>query len=171
MPRIGIFYGSTTGNTEEVVNMLAGRLTEHGFEVVIHDIVRQELEDMMHYDNLILASPTWNMGELQEDWEVVFEEFSRLDFTGKKVAFLGLGDQAGHSETFLNGIGLLARPVEKNGAEIVGMWPREDYEYENSEAERGEMFIGLAIDQDSEEDQTAERLDRWVTMITGQFGQ
>jgi len=169
MAKIGIFYGTTTGNTEEVINMLAERLTAAGFEVTIHDIVRQELDAMMTYDNLILATPTWNMGELQEDWEIVFDDFSKLDFTGKKVAFLGVGDQDGHSDTFLNGVGLLARPVEQNGAEIVGKWPRDGYRYTQSAAERGDKFIGLAIDQDSDEDKTPERLDRWVDMLKEQF--
>ena len=39
------------------------------------------------FDNIILASPTYGMGELQDDWASVIDEVADMDFSGKVVAF------------------------------------------------------------------------------------
>ncbi|BDA73963.1 hypothetical protein CAL7716_081290 [Calothrix sp. PCC 7716] len=33
------------------------------------------------------------MGELQDDWDNFFDELDNIDFSGKKVAYFGVGDQ------------------------------------------------------------------------------
>ena len=62
---------------------------------------------MLEYKQLIIGCPTWNVGELQEDWEKVYEAYKKLDFNGITAAFFGCGDQVGYSDNFLDAIGFL----------------------------------------------------------------
>jgi len=118
-------------------------------------------------DNLIiLGIPTWYDGELQSDWEDYFEEFQQIDFTGKTVAVFGLGDQIGYSEYFVDGIGILAKVVLENGGKIIGHWPTEGYDYDESKGLLNEdYFYGLALDEDNESDLTFQRVEKWVQQI------
>lgn len=65
--KIGLFYGTNTGVTEIVSEELKEVLEEKGFEIDLHDIADTSLEEMNNYETLIIATPTWNDGELQDD--------------------------------------------------------------------------------------------------------
>ena len=84
---VGIFFGSTTGNTENIAEMIK---TELG-DLVTHmaNIVDAEPNDLLSYDVLILGIPTWNVGELQDDWDSIFSSYKELNFSGKTAAFFG----------------------------------------------------------------------------------
>jgi flavodoxin I len=169
--KIGVFFGTNTGNTETVVGKLEEELKSNGFEVDVHDMASASVEDMGNYENIIIAVPTWNDGELQDDWDAVFEDYKSFDFSGKKVGFVGLGDQDGYPDNFLDGIGTLGKPVLKNGGEIFGYWPTDGYEFTTSVglADNGKFF-GLGIDVDNQEDLTDERIQAWVAQIKGELG-
>ncbi|GAB1371379.1 flavodoxin FldA [Candidatus Kapaibacterium sp.] len=169
--QIGLFYGTNTGNTETVAQQLEGILKDNGFDVDTHDMASASVDDMGKYDNIIIAVPTWNDGELQDDWDAVFTEFERFDFTGKNVGFVGLGDQDGYPDNFLDAIGTLAKPVLKNGGKIFGYWSTEGYDFSQSlgVAENGK-FYGVGIDQDNQEDMTEDRLKAWVAQIKTELG-
>ncbi|WP_225914469.1 site-specific integrase, partial [Salmonella enterica] len=51
-------------------------------------------------------------GEIQEDWEAVWEQLDDLNLEGKIVALYGMGDQLGYGEWFLDALWL-----ERNLAE------------------------------------------------------
>jgi flavodoxin I len=50
-------------------------------------------------------------------------------------------------------------------ARVVGPWPVDGYEYTESQAVRGGLFVGLALDADNQDEMTAERVQRWVGQI------
>jgi flavodoxin I len=168
---IGIFFGTNTGNTETVVEILEKELKNNGFEVEVNDMSSASVDDMGKYENIVIAVPTWNDGELQDDFDAVFGEFEAFDFSGKKVGFVGLGDQDGYPDNFLDAIGILAKPVLKNGGTIFGYWPTDGYEFSASVglADNGK-FYGLGIDQDNQEDQTEDRIKAWVAQIKAELG-
>ena len=63
---IGLFYGSTTGNTESVAELISEQI---GFDKIHRiDIAADGLDSLAEYEHLILGIPTWDFGELQEDW-------------------------------------------------------------------------------------------------------
>ncbi len=164
--KIGVFYGTNTGNTETVVKKLKDELTNNGFEVDVYDMASASVSDFDNYENIIIAVPTWNDGELQDDWDSVFNEYKEYNFTGKKVGFVGLGDQEGYPDNFLDAIGTLAKPVLANGGTIFGYWPTDGYSFNSSVglAENGK-FYGLGIDVDNQDDLTDERIQTWVAQI------
>ena len=87
MKKIGLFWGSTTGNQEEASELLQQHMEEAGYEVDSYDIRSTDLSKMLEYSNLIIGCPTWNVGELQEDWEEVFLEYRKMDFSNITGAF------------------------------------------------------------------------------------
>ncbi len=170
MSKIGLFYGSSGGNTEDVATALKTELEKQGAEVELHDIATDDYTRMRDFDRLILATSTWNEGELQDDWHSVYDDLQQMDFSGKTVAFVGLGDQDNYGDHFANGMGLLSKPFATNGARIVGRWPTEGYNFEASEAVEGDKFVGLALDVDNQLELNDERMQRWSEQVTKEFG-
>jgi flavodoxin I len=172
MSRIGLFYGSNDGHTADVaerIKKLFDRL-EPGL-VAVFDIGSAKPEDLMGWDLLIFGIPTWNIGLMQDDWDIFFPSFADLDLSGKKIAIYGLGDQYGYTMTFLDAVGFLGEEVLERGAVLVGYWPTQGYQFEGSLAlDSDDYFMGLALDEDNEARLTDERLERWVTQIAEEFG-
>ncbi|MGB1296516.1 MAG: flavodoxin [Flavobacteriales bacterium] len=168
MKKIGLFFGSDTGNTEEVANKIQATIGED--KVEIHDMYEVEVSTFDQYDQIILGLSTWHDGQLQSDWDSFFEDFKTVDFSGKTIALFGLGDQYVYSEYFVDGIGIVAKEVLANGGKIVGKWSTEGYEHTESkgEMEKG-FFVGLAIDEDNQFDESDERIEKWVAQITEEF--
>lgn len=171
MARIGLFYGTDTGNTERAAKRVK-ELLESKFgagEVDLLEIYKKKKEDMAGYDLLVLGMPTWYDGELQGDWEEYIPEMTQVDFAGKKVAFFGLGDQYGYASYFCDALGVFAEIVEKNKGTLVGFTGVAGYEHDFSKAQRGDQFVGLCLDVDNQDDLTEDRIVKWVDQITAEF--
>tara|TARA_B110000008_G_scaffold133425_1_gene135534 strand:- start:365 stop:877 length:513 start_codon:yes stop_codon:yes gene_type:complete len=168
MEKIGLFYGSDTGNTETIALKIRDKISKENVFVV--DMYDASIEEFAKYDKIILGLSTWHDGQLQSDWDTFFEEFKEVDFTGKTVAIFGLGDQYVYCDYFIDGVGIIGEVVINNGGEIVGKWSTEGYEHTESKAETEEgLFLGLALDEDNQFDQTDDRVDTWVAQIKKEF--
>ena len=170
MAQIGLFFGSDEGNSERIAYRIQKRLGEDVVDV--HDIADVTQVDFAKYDNIILGIPTWDFGQIQSDWEEFWDDIGAVDFSGKVVAFFGLGDQFGYGDYFLDAMGVLHDVVIQTGPEIIGHWSTEGYEFDASKAEipGAGKFVGLALDEDQQENLTAERLNRWCAQIHAEFG-
>lgn len=169
--KIGLFYGTDTGNTETVAEMIKEKIEAKlgAGSVDVHEIYQKTKDDMANYDFIIMGQPTWYDGELQGDWEEFIPEIKKIDFTGKKVAFFGLGDQYGYASYFCDSLGVFADIVEDQGGKIIGFTSTEGYEHDFSKAERDGQFVGLCLDIDNQEDLTEERVDGWLPEVLNQF--
>ena len=107
MSKIGIFYGTTTGVTEDAAKKIGEKLD--GADV--YNIAGNE-DKLGDYDVLILGTSTWGFGDLQDDWQTALDALSNLDLKGKKVAYFGSGDQMTFSDTYVDGMGILNETVE-----------------------------------------------------------
>ena len=163
--RIGIFYGSTTGNTEEA----AENIMEAMGDCVSHmvDICKIEPEALLNYDVLIFGVPTWDVGQLQMDWETFLPRMEGLDLTGKKIALFGLGDSEVYSLNFLDALGLVWNEVKTMGdPKLIGIWPTKGYECDASLGKYDEdHFLGLGLDEENQRDLHEERIVAWVQQI------
>ncbi|PIE03886.1 MAG: flavodoxin FldA [Acidobacteria bacterium] len=166
MSTIGLFYGTETGNTESVAERIA---EQFGSGVDIHNVADCSKSDVEQYDNIIMGIPTWYDGEITGDWEDFFPNLDDIDFSGKKVALFGLGDQEGYAEYFLDAMGTLFDKLVEQGAEIVGQTSTDGYDYDESKAERDGQFVGLALDEDNQDDLTDERIEAWVEELKPAF--
>ncbi len=166
MANITIIYGSTTGNTAEEAKNLATALEGHNINLL--DVANASKEDYESADNLILGTSTWGFGDLQDDWEGAVSILGKSNLSGKKVALFGCGDSGGYSDTFVDGIGVLAEAVQQAGASLVGEVPTEGYSFSASRAVVDGVFLGLPLDDDSASENPA-RISSWAKAISGQF--
>ena len=171
MAKLGMFYGSNTGFTEEIARQIKEMLDnlEPGL-VEVFNIARTRPQDIAQWDCLIFGISTVNIGQLQDDWDVFWPHLDEIDFTGKKVAIFGLGDQYNYSDTYLDAVGILANKVIERGGTLVGEWPTAGDQFENSLAREGDHFMGLALDEDNEPDLTPGRLTTWIPQVLAAFG-
>lgn len=167
---IGLFYGSSTCYTEmvaeKIVEILGNTLVD------IHNIADEPITLMNAYNYLILGIPTWDYGELQEDWENIWDDIDELNFSGKTVALFGLGDQVGYPEWFLDALGYLWVKLRNLGAKTVGYWPVEGFTFNESKALTSDQqyFVGLAIDDENQYELTDKRVSNWCIQILNEFG-
>lgn len=170
MTSIGLFFGSDEGNTERVAYRIQQRFGVDQLDV--HDISDVTQLEFKQYNKIILGIPTWDFGQIQSDWEEFWDDIAAVDFTGKQVALFGLGDQFGYGDYFLDAMGMLHDVIIQNGAEIVGHWPTTGYEFDASKAEiaGAGLFVGLALDEDQQENLSSDRLNRWCAQIREEFG-
>ena len=170
MSKIGLFYSSSTGNTKEAANAIKAEFDKHEDDLVtLHYVTDGPLTDMLAYETLVLGVPTWDIGELEADWDSVFHEMEELDLSGKKVAVFGLGDQFGYPDSYQDALGLLAKKARERGAELVGFTPTESHEFDESAALENDQFMGLALDEDNQANQSAERITAWVAQLVREF--
>ena len=161
MASIGLFYGSTTGDTERIARELQQRLGD----VDIYDIGVCKPGDVLKYDTLIFGISSWSPAIIQEDWLGFLDYFNRMDLTGRTVALYGTGDQRNYSFNFADALGRLHRLVQRRGARIVGSTPVKGYNYFISDAEEDGRFVGLVLDEDSQPEMTLNRLNSWVRQL------
>ncbi|PLY08535.1 MAG: flavodoxin [Arcobacter sp.] len=161
-----IFYASSTGNTSNIANIIAGELAIDE----IYDIADISLEKINEYSNVILGVSTWGDGDLQDDWDDNFEELKKVDFSSKTVAFFGLGDQDGYPDTYLDAMGILYEQIKSMGAKIIGEWEiDESYSFDESKALIDNRFVGLALDEDTQDTLTNKRVKEWTTLLKKNF--
>jgi len=98
MANVGIFFGSDTGNTENVAKQIQQILGSD--QADIFDIAKTTKETLEQYNYLFLGIPTWYYGESQADWDDFFPNLEQIDFNGKMVAIFGCGDQEDYAEYF-----------------------------------------------------------------------
>ena len=164
MSKVGIFYGTTTGVTEDIAHRIADKID--GADIFNIDGNEDKLND---YDVLLLGASTWGFGDLQDDWQTVLDELSNLDLQGKKVGYFGSGDQGTFSDTFMDGIAIIDEEIQKTGATIIGKTSTEGYEFNESRAAKNKEFLGLALDEVNQSELTDERIHAWVEQIKKEF--
>tara|TARA_B000000532_G_C18735052_1_gene348609 strand:- start:61 stop:576 length:516 start_codon:yes stop_codon:yes gene_type:complete len=162
---IAIIYGSDTGATENVAKSIHQKIGEDKADLL--EVNKVSPEDFKKYSTILMGVPTWYIGELQSDWDYFFSDFEKIDFTGIKTSYFGLGDQLGYPDSFVDGIGILAKVVLKNGGEVFGSWSTEGYDFDESLGVNPDGdFYGLVVDDDNQHEMTEERIDKWLSQIS-----
>jgi flavodoxin I len=165
MKTVGIFYGSTSGTTKAAAEKIAKAF---GKDAEIHNIKEATPSMIAAYTNLVFGTSAWGIGDMQDDWEDFIDDLSEIDFTGKKIALFGLGDQDEYPESFVDGLGTMyCRLPEKSG--VVGFWPTEGYKFYFSLAEKDGKFVGLPLDDHQQPEKTDSRVKGWVAQLKTEF--
>lgn len=158
----GIIYGTTMGNTEDAANIIANNIEGETKVVEVSTLKEETIADC---DVLLLGSSTNGFGELQDDWEVKIDELKKYDLKNKKIGFFALGDQESYPDSFVGAMGELYEAVKETGAELIGSWPVDGYDFTDSTAVVDGKFIGLALDEDNQSDLTEQRIADWVKTL------
>jgi flavodoxin I len=165
MKKIGLFYGSTSGKTLGIIDEVEFNLDDL---VDVYNVA-EGIDNMTSYDNLILAVPSYGVGELQEDWEKIFSQFKSIDFSGKTVALIGVGNQTTFGETFVGAIKILYDTVMAKGGKLIGLTSTEGYFFEECDALVDGNFMGLVLDEENQDDLTPDRIYDWIEEIKPLF--
>ncbi len=166
METIGIFYGSTYGMTKKAAEKIKKAFGRS--KVDIYDLKNSSVEDIKKYTNLIFGTSAWGIGEMQDDWELTIDNLSQIDFSERKVALFGLGDQAEYPESFVDGLGTLYCRLPDKSC-VVGQWPVDGYDYYFSLADKDGSFIGLVLDDHNQEDMSDKRIADWIKILKKEF--
>lgn len=169
--KVGVFFGTSTGNTERVADLIAA---EFGVDaegpLEIDELQGNIAQTLGKYDALIVGTPTWNTGADSErsgtGWdEVYYGEMQELKLQGKNVAVFGLGDQISYAENYADASGELHDVFQNLGCNMLGYTSQEGYEHEDSKAIRGDKFCGLLCDEINQEELSEERVQNWVAQL------
>jgi flavodoxin I len=173
--KVGIFFGTSTGSTQEAADIIA---EEFGDDVASSPIEIDEIQgsvaaEFAKYDALVVGTPTWNTGADVErsgtGWdEIYYGEMADLNIAGKKVAVFGLGDSVSYSENYADASGELYDVFESLGCSMLGATSTDGYLHEASKAIRGDKFCGLLLDEVNQEELTGERVKNWVAALIGE---
>jgi flavodoxin I len=163
---IGIFFGSDTGNTEQIATLIEQQFKARHISCMVQDIASSSAADLEQCALLLLGIPTWYYGEAQCDWDDFFPTLKTMDLHHKQIALFGCGDQEDYAEYFCDAMGVLAEIVRRQGGSIIGHWSTAGYTFEASKALVDEShFTGLVLDEDRQPELTAERVKSWVAQI------
>ncbi|RXK11916.1 flavodoxin [Halarcobacter mediterraneus] len=166
MRNIALFYSSNTGNTQKVANKIAKSLDD----IKQYNIKVTACEYMLDYENLIFGISTWEDGQMQKEWQNIWDEFKKIDFTNKKVAIFALGDQKKYKNNFVDAMGTLYKQLTKANATILGFTSCLDYNFEKSEATINNSFVGLPLDLENDDEEiTNIRIKNWIEQISKEF--
>ncbi|WP_343126358.1 flavodoxin [Buchnera aphidicola] len=164
MKKIGIFYGSDTGNTEKSAYLIGKKLKIK--KSFIFDISQHSIKKLKNYQILFLGISTWYYGEVQSDWDEYLNILKKISLKNKIVALFGCGDQIDYSEYFCDAIGILYSFLKKKNVFFVGKWPTSQYNFEKSRAQiNNTHFCGLLLDFDHQPELTKIRIKNWIQQV------
>jgi flavodoxin I len=162
MGKIGIFYGSSTGNTKDIAVKIAEKLGVASSDV--YDVA-SGIADFGNYDVLLFGASTWGFGDLQDDWEDYQKKLTSTNLSGKKAAIFGCGDSSAYSDSFCDALGKIYNIIKEKGCTIIGMIDTEGYSFDASESVIDNKFVGLPLDVNNEDNLTEARINAWIEQL------
>ncbi len=89
---VHVVYASTSGNVEIVVEKVVKILRDAQISVEAHRAEQTPLETISNNDTFILATSTWEHGQINPFFNSLLKEMKSQNFAGKRATFIGLGD-------------------------------------------------------------------------------
>ena len=173
--KVGIFYGSTTCYTEMAAQKIKTCFESNlsGFSIDTYNVADTPIKECQQYDYLIFGIPTWDFGELQEDWDDCWDDMDSLSFENKLISIYGLGDQIGYPDWFQDAMGYLHNKVLLLGGTLTGYWPNKGYSFTESKALTNDHshFVGLPLDEENQFDLTEDRINQWCQQLISEWKQ
>lgn len=165
-----LMYWPKEGNVENCAN----KITKAFGDLEMKSINEVSLEDLKSHDHYIIGcstvgSETWDNTANSDPWPAFINLVEKISLTTKSIALYGLGDQVRWPKHYVDGMAVLFDHFVKRGAKMVGKWPVEGYDHDESEAQNGDFFCGLALDEDIQPELSEERIDKWVKQIKEEF--
>lgn len=142
---VGIFFSTSTGNTETVAEYIADATGGY-----LSEISECDPSELLGHDSIILGCPTWNhgmddhqSGTAMDDF--LYETLPSLDLTGKKVAVFGCGDSSAYCDSYCDAAGEVYDNLVAKGCKMYGFTSTEGYNYINSKAIKDGKFCGYVL--------------------------
>jgi flavodoxin I len=173
MKKIGLFYWPKSGNVEFCAKKIYKKFPQEQIE--LHSVdeindVKLEKYDLFIVGGSTVGADVWENSADSNRWHDFFKVVENSGLKDKPVAIYGLGDQVLYPDHFVDGIKTIKNEFEIAGAKLIGRWPTEGYEFTGSESVEGDEFLGLALDEDQQDEMTDERIDTWIKQISKEAG-
>lgn len=162
MKKTGIFYGSETGTTKSVAERIAKLLNVAAEDV--HDVADTPPSLLGDYELDVVGSSTWGSGELEQDWYGFIDGAKVLDLKGHKIAIFGCGDES-MSDTFCDAVGEIYDELQPTGAQFIGEFNADGYDFLHSAADKGGKIVGLLLDEVNHPELTDNRIKQWTYLL------
>ncbi len=120
MKKALIIYGSTTGNTESMSEIVGAGLKAADMEVEIKEVTNAKPEDLTSdYDLVLMGCPAYGDDEieLQDDFVDFYDQMEGIKLEGKKFAVFAPGDTS--YEHFCGSVDMLEGKIEELGGTVV----------------------------------------------------
>jgi len=168
MKKIALFYWPKGGNVESCAKRISNKFDPD--TISVHSIDEIDYINLDELDLIVVGGSTvgaeiWENAEDNNHWFDFYAKCSAAELTNKPYAIFGLGDQILYPDNFVDGMMLIKKEFEGNGAKLLGKWPTEGYNFTTSAAIENDMFVGLALDEDQQEELTNQRIDKWVKQV------
>jgi len=167
MSEIGIFYGSTRGNTEDLARRIQKEIGRQRAD--LYNVSKVSPEKLTQYKYLLIGSSTWGIGEAQDDMTEFLPAIVNCNLAGCKVAVFGTANQSDYPDSFADGLGVVVNALKKSGAEVIGEMPASDFKFKKSMACENGSMIGLVVDDDESSKKGEARLKAWVGKLNECF--
>ncbi|MEN0642659.1 flavodoxin [Alkalicoccobacillus gibsonii] len=92
MSKIVLVFASMSGNTEDIADLITGKLRANGFVVDQEEMEEYDPANLTEYDGIIIGSYTWGDGDLPYEAEDFYTAMDDVDLSGKQAAVFGSGD-------------------------------------------------------------------------------
>ena len=134
MAKAIIVYGSETGNTESVAEVIAAALEDANFKITLKEVTQASVDELAGYDLILLGSSTWGdeEKELQADMVDFYDDLEGADLSGKPTAAFGCGDS--DYTHFCGAVDLLEERLEQIGATLLDEGLRIDGDPDDDDA-------------------------------------
>ncbi len=121
MSKINIVYGTVGGNTRLVCERAADVFTAKGHKVKLFDAILINVAESLDCDVLVLACPTYGIGELEQHFEKFLGLLSGENLEGRKCAVIGLGDPKYDKDYHLESTKIIMDFLQKKKALVLHM--------------------------------------------------
>lgn len=167
MKKIAIVYSFNSNKSAKIATKIAESFKQFSIEQL--NVESCHGDEFLLYEYYVLSVPTWFDGELPNYWDEILPALEGKNFSGKKFALFGLGDQKNYPENFCDAVGILGDFLEARGAQIVGHTSPEGYTFESSKALKNSILCGLLLDQEHQSKLTDERIQKWISQLEMEF--
>lgn len=173
MSKTALFFSPEGGNVNRVANLLGEMIGIDKVDIV--PVKEVEKGDLDKYNKIILLGSTvgvdhWSNETIVDEWPEFFTKTKKNSFEKKKLAIVGLGNSFLYPDHFVDGMAVLYERLTKQNAKVLGKVEKKGYDFTDSEAlDDDGFFCGLPIDEDNEEELTAERLENWIALLKPDF--
>lgn len=145
MSNVLIVYGSTTGNTAALAEMIGEQLKAAGHKIEVQDAAGVSPDNLCAgRDAVLFGCSAWGTDEveLQPDFEPLFDNFDRIGVKGHKFACFATGDS--NFEYFCGAVDVMEDRLNELGG--------------------NQMVEGLKVDGDAESSRS--EVEEWTQSVT-----
>ena len=119
MIQVLILYASSTGNTEEIADLIEKYLDPTVCETTMENIEMGDMDPqhLLQYDGILFGTYTYDDGDLPFETDIFCDTLRTVDLTGKVVGVFGSGDTA--YDEFCAAVDLMKAEFKNQNARVI----------------------------------------------------